>query len=314
MPTSRSGNPTSGSTPGSPSRAAAWLLATRPKTLPVGAAPVLLGSAFAHRYGVFDALPALAALLGALLIQIGTNLANDYYDHRRGADSPQRLGPPRASASGLLAPRHVLLAALASFALASLAGLYLILHAGWPILVIGLASLLSGYAYTGGPYPLAYHGWGDLFVLVFFGPVAVTGTYYVQALAWPVPHGVLMSGLGLGALATAVLVVNNLRDIDTDRAAGKRTLAVRLGRRGTQIEYLALLALAYYVPAAPYLQFRTAPQLLLAWTTLPLSLYLAHVVWHDKDPRHLNHVLALTGLLTFLYAATFSVGVYLIGR
>lgn len=311
MPTSRNGNPTSGSIPGSPSRAAAWIAAVRPKTLPVGVAPVMLGSAFAYRYGVFDPLPAFAALVGALFIQIGTNLANDYFDHRRGADTAERTGPVRASATGLIPPEHVFVAAIAAFLLASAVGVYLISHAGVAILIVGLASLLCGYAYTGGPYPLAYHGWGDLFVFVFFGPVAVVGTYYVQALLWPVPHGVLMGSLGLAALATSVLVVNNLRDIPTDRVAGKRTLAVRIGKRATQLEYLALLALAFYVPVAPYLQFRAAPTFMLAWISAPLSLYTAHIVWHHRLPRELNRALALTGLLTFLYAAAFSLGVVL---
>lgn len=288
-----------------------WTEAIRPKTLPVGAAPVIFGSAWAYRYGVFDAGPAVAALVGALLIQIGTNLANDYYDHRRGADTSQRLGPPRASASGLIEPGAVLLAAVFAFLAASAVGVYLIAHAGIPVLIIGLVSLLAGYAYTGGPYPLAYHGWGDLFVFVFFGPVAVVGTYYVQALQWPVPHGVLLGSLGLGAVATAVLVVNNLRDIPTDGAAGKRTLAVRLGSLGTRIEYVGLLMFAFYVPVEPYRRTGGSPELLLALLPLPLALYTAHVVWHRREPRDLNRALALTGLLTFLYAIAFSAGVVL---
>lgn len=290
------------------SKTIAWLAAIRPKTLPVGAAPVLVGSGFALRYGVFDPGPAAAALAGALLIQIGTNLANDYYDHRRGADTADRLGPPRATSMGWIPPTHVRVGAAVSFLLAALVGIYLISVAGWPILVVGLVSIASGYAYTAGPYPLSYHGWGDLFVFVFFGPVAVAGTYFVQDPTWPVPHGVIVAGAAVGALATAVLVVNNLRDLDSDRAAGKRTLAVQLGRRGTQIEYPALLVLAYAVALVPVLQGRVGPLFALPLATIPIALGPAHAVWTHKDPRELNPILARTGLLTFLYALLFGVG------
>lgn len=309
MRTSRSGNPTSESTPGSPdgpSRFGAWVAATRPKTLPVGAAPVLVGTGFAWREGVFDAGPAAAALAGALLIQIGTNLANDYYDHKRGADTVERKGPARASASGWIPPTTILLGSLFSFLAASAFGVYLISVAGWPILVIGLVSLASGYLYTGGPYPLGYHGWGDLFVFVFFGLVATAGTYYVQDQTFN--HGVILAGAAMGFLATAVLVVNNLRDIDTDRMAGKRTLAVKIGRRGTQIEYVLLLAFAFAIPVIPVLQFRLPWIFALPVLTLPLALLLAHHVWHHPEPERLNHVLAGTGLLTFLFGALFAIG------
>lgn len=309
MPTSRSENPTSGSTPGSPerpSRLRAWFAATRPKTLPVGAAPILVGCGFAIRYGVFTWGPALAALFSALFIQVGTNLANDYYDHKRGADTNARVGPARASASGWIAPKAVVLAAVFSFLAAAALGVYLIAVAGWPILVIGVLSLLSGYAYTGGPYPLGYHGWGDLFVFVFFGLVATTGTYYVQDQT--IQHGVLLAGAAMGALAAAVLVVNNLRDIDTDRAAGKRTLAVKLGRRATRTEYVLLLLFAYAIPIIPVLQSRIEWLFALPVATLPYALYLAHHVWWHPEPARLNQVLAGTGLLTFLFAALFAAG------
>lgn len=288
----------------SPGRA--WLAAIRPKTLPVGAAPIVVGCGFAYRYGVFDVFPALAALFGALLIQIGTNLANDYYDHKRGADNALRTGPARASASGWIQPQTVLGAAVAAFGFAALLGLYLVYVSGWPILVVGVVSILSGYLYTGGPYPLGYHGWGDLFVFVFFGIVATTGTYYVQDQT--VPHGVVLAGAAMGFLATAVLVVNNLRDIDTDRAAGKRTLAVKIGRRATQIEYLILLVLAFTIPIIPVAQQRLGPVFALPTLTLPLALYLAHQVYHHPEPANLNRVLAGTGLLTFLFGALFAAG------
>jgi 1,4-dihydroxy-2-naphthoate polyprenyltransferase len=284
----------------------AWISAIRPKTLPVGAAPILVGSGFAWRAGVFDLVPAIAALLGALFIQIGTNLANDYYDHKRGADTSERKGPARASASGWIRPNTVLAASIGSFIAASAVGVYLISVAGWPILVIGLLSLASGYAYTGGPYPLGYHGWGDLFVFVFFGIVATAGTYYVQDSGFN--HGVILAGAAMGALATAVLVVNNLRDIDTDRAAGKRTLAVKLGARGTQVEYVLLLVFAYAIPVIPVVQFRLPIVFALPVLTLPLAFFLAHHVWHHPDPETLNRMLAGTGMLTFLYGALFAIG------
>ena len=289
-----------------PSRIGSWVAAIRPKTLPVGAAPVLVGCGFAWRYGVFDPIPALAALVGALLIQIGTNLANDYYDHKRGADTAQRVGPARASASGWIQPNNVLLASILAFGLATVSGLYLIYVAGWPILVVGVVSILSGYLYTGGPYPLGYHGWGDLFVFVFFGVVATTGTYYVQDPT--IPHGVVLAGAAMGFLASAVLVVNNLRDIDTDRQAGKRTLAVKIGRRATQIEYILLLVLAYAIPIIPVAQQRLGWLFALPTLTLPLALFLAHQVYHHPEPANLNRVLAGTGLLTFLFGALFAMG------
>ncbi len=290
----------------SPTRTGAWVAAIRPKTLPVGAAPILVGCGFAYRYGVFDPLPAFAALFGALLIQIGTNLANDYYDHKRGADNPQRLGPARASASGWIQPTTVLGAAITAFGLSALLGLYLVYESGWPILVVGIVSILSGYLYTGGPYPLGYHGWGDLFVFIFFGIIATTGTYYVQEPT--IPHGVVLAGAAMGFLATAVLVVNNLRDIDTDRAAGKRTLAVKIGRRATQVEYLILLVLAFAIPIIPVVQQRLGVLFALPTLILPLALFLAHQVYHHPEPANLNRVLAGTGALTFIFGALFAIG------
>jgi 1,4-dihydroxy-2-naphthoate octaprenyltransferase len=218
------------------------LLAARPKTLVAAAAPVVVGAGLAAHDATFAALPALAALAGALLIQIGTNLANDYYDFVRGADTADRVGPARVTQAGLLAPDAVRRAMVLVLVAAMLPGAYLVSIAGWPIVWIGLVSIACAVLYTGGPAPLAYHGLGDVFVFVFFGLVAVGGTYYVQAGTWPVD--VWLAGAGVGALSTAVLVVNNLRDIETDARAGKRTLAVRLGRGGTQMEYVLLLVIS----------------------------------------------------------------------
>lgn len=228
------------------SRARAWVLAARPKTLAAAAAPVVAGTGVAAHHGVASAMPAAAALLGALLIQVATNLANDYYDFVRGTDTHERVGPLRVTQAGLIPPAAVRRGMIVTLAAALAVGVYLAWIGGWPIVVIGLASLVSAVGYTGGPWPLAYHGLGDVFVFAFFGLVAVMGTYYVQGLAWP--PDAMLAGVAMGALTTAILVVNNLRDVDTDARAGKRTLAVRLGRRGTGAEYVVLLLVAAAVP------------------------------------------------------------------
>jgi 1,4-dihydroxy-2-naphthoate octaprenyltransferase len=217
-------------------------MAARPKTLPAAVAPVLLGTAMAYADGGFHAVSALCAFLGALLIQIGANLANDYFDHAKGADTAVRLGPTRVTQAGLIAPGKVLAASVAAFALACVPGLYIVIRGGWPFVVVGLASIACGILYTAGPYPLGYLGLGDLLVLVFFGPVAVAGTYYVQALELSRP--IMIAGFGPGLLSVAILTVNNLRDVDQDREAGKKTLPVRFGRTFAKAEYLACFVVA----------------------------------------------------------------------
>lgn len=224
----------------------AWWLAIRPKTLSAVIAPVAVGSALAYQAGVFRPLPALAALLGGLLIQIGTNLSNDLLDYRRGADTAERLGPTRVVQAGLIAPRRVAWAAALAFGLAALVGLYLVAQGGLPILLLGLASIAAGILYTAGPYPLAYLGLGDLFVLLFFGLAALGGTYYVQAGA--AHPAALPLGAAVGAFSVAILNVNNLRDIETDRAARKHTLALRLGEAWTRSYFAALVAAAFAIP------------------------------------------------------------------
>ena len=223
-----------------------WLLAARPKTLTAALVPVVVGTGLALGQGMGVLWPALAALAGAVLIQIGTNLTNDYYDFRKGADTHERVGPRRVTQSGLIAPQTVLAAGAACFALAVVVGISLVVRGGWPFVVIGLASVLAGWAYTGGPYPLGYHGLGDLFVMVFFGLVAVPGTFYAQALhlvpaVWP-------AAVAIGATGTMILVVNNLRDADTDARAGKHTLVVRFGRTFGRAEYVTLLVVALAMP------------------------------------------------------------------
>ena len=302
------------------SQARAWLIAARPQTLPAGASPVVLGIGLAVADGRFAAVPALAAMVGALLIQVGTNFANDYFDAVNGADTDEREGFTRVTAGGLIEPRRVKLAMAGTYALAILVGLYLVAVGGIPILVVGLSSILAGLLYTGGPYPYGYYGLGDLFVFVYFGVVAVAGTYYVQAAAtlggdFPVglPAGTvtpeaLLVGAGAGALSTAILVVNNVRDMETDAAAGKRTLAVVLGYRYSRVEFLALLAVGYAVPPVLWLGYDYPVAVVLSWLTLPLAGLIARTVLTRTDGEALNPALERTGQLLALYAVLLAVG------
>lgn len=293
-----------------PSRARAWLLATRPRTLTAAAAPVIVGSAVATQLGSFRPLPALAALVGALLIQVGTNLANDYYDFIKGADTHERVGPLRVTQAGLIAPRTVRRAMIGVFALAAAVGVYLVTVGGWPIVAIGLLSIASGIAYTGGPWPLGYNGLGDLFVFIFFGVVAVAGTTYVQTLL--LEPLAIAAAVPVGALATAVIVVNNLRDADTDARANKRTLAVRFGKRFAQREYAALLATAF--AAAPAFAWLTgSPSHLLPLAALPMCVPLLRSVERDRGAR-LNLTLGATARLLVVHAALFAVALLLSGK
>jgi 1,4-dihydroxy-2-naphthoate polyprenyltransferase len=289
-----------------PSRLSVWLLAIRPRTLPAAAAPVLVGTAFAARAGVDRLAPALAALAGALLIQIATNLANDYYDFVRGADTADRVGPTRVTQAGLLTPGAVRRAMIGTLAAALAVGSYLVMVGGWPIVVIGLSALACAVLYTGGPLPLAYHGLGDLFVFVYFGLIAVAGTYYVQALTWPAE--VWWAGAGVGALSTALLVVNNLRDRETDARAGKRTLAVRLGVRGTRVQYTALLALAALVPLLGIAVFGWPPTVGAAWIGVFAAAPAFGRVWRFVAPAELLPALGETARALMVWAVGLSVG------
>jgi len=301
------------------SRPRAWLMAARPQTLPAAAAPVVVGTAVAAAEGVFAPLPALAALVGAGLIQVGTNFANDYFDAVRGADSADREGFTRVTAGGILAPEAVWRATLVTFGLALLVGATLVYVGGLPILVVGLASVASGLAYTGGPYPFGYYGLGDPFVFVFFGLVAVAGTTYVQAAAhvpgvlhtWvpagTVPELAVLAGVPMGALATAILVVNNVRDIETDAAAGKTTLAVVLGYRWSRVEYVALLAAAYGVPVWLWVGGRDLA-VLAPLLTAPYAALVVHTVLTEQGGDALNRALERTGRLLAGFAALFAAG------
>jgi 1,4-dihydroxy-2-naphthoate polyprenyltransferase len=288
-----------------------WILAARPKTLAAGVVPVCVGTALAYGAGKGRALPALAALVGAVLIQIGTNLANDYFDFKRGADTGERLGPTRVVQAGLIAPEAVYAGAMLSFAVATAVGLYLTWVAGWPIAVIGLLSVASGYAYTGGPYPLGYHGLGDAFVFVFFGLVAVAGTYYAQALE--VTPMAVAAGVPVGALATGLLAVNNLRDVETDARAGKRTWVVRFGIGAGRAEYATLVALAYAGPAAAWAAGWTRAWALLSFLSLPAAIGPMRTVLLERGAA-LNAALGGTARLLIVHGALLAAGLYLGAR
>ena len=282
-----------------------WLAALRPRTLPAALAPVLVGSALAWRDGRFSAAAAILCLGFAVLVQVGTNFANDYYDFVRGADNASRVGPRRAVAAGLVTPATMRTVMWLTFAVAFVVGLTLIRWGGPWLLVIGVASIVCGVAYTGGPWPLAYHGLGDVFVFIFFGLVAVGATYFVQAGS--ISTGVIVAAVPVGLLAANILVVNNYRDADTDALAGKRTLVVRLGRGAARVQFNASLAVAFAVPLVFVARGHRA------WCLLPLAL--APLAWtharrlrESKSPSELIVLLGDTGKLLALYALLFSAG------
>jgi 1,4-dihydroxy-2-naphthoate octaprenyltransferase len=286
-----------------------WLMAARPRTLPAAIAPVLVGTALAGFQHVFHPLRFAATLVGALLIQVGANLSNDYSDARRGADAEDRLGPVRVTAGGLVPPRQVLVATYLTFGLAVLVGVYLIVVAGWILLAIGAASILAGVLYTGGPRPYGYEGLGEAFVFTFFGVVAVAGSYFVQVkhLDWEA----FALSVPVGLLAAAILIVNNVRDIDSDRRAGKRTLAVRLGRRRTRIMFAATLVLAFVLALVTWVFGPLSPSLALCWLAIPLAVALCRLVFTKTDGPSLNGALARTGQLQLVFCVLLSAGVLL---
>jgi 1,4-dihydroxy-2-naphthoate octaprenyltransferase len=293
-----------------PGSARAWLLASRPATLTAAFVPVAVGTACAAAIGGLRWDTAIAAMLGAFGIQIGTNFANDVFDAEKGADTEARLGPTRAVQAGLLGARQMRVGMAAAFGFATLCGIYLAAVAGWPVVAIGIASILSGIAYTGGPYPLGYHGLGDVFVFVFFGLVAVCGTVLVQA-GW-VPEIALWASVPVGAIATAILVVNNLRDRHTDVGAGKRTLAVRFGRTGAEVEYGLCVLAAYAVPVAMWLRGLSGTAVLLPLLTLPWALRLFGEV-RTREGAPLNATLAATAKLLLVHGVLFALGLALGG-
>ena len=286
-----------------------WLMAARPRTLPAAVAPVLVGTALAATEGTFRVLTFVAAMLGALFIQVGTNLSNDYSDARRGADTEDRLGPVRVTAGGLVPPRQVLVATYVAFGLAVLAGAYLIATSGWELLLVGAASILAGVLYTGGPRPYGYEGLGEVFVFLFFGVVAVTGSYFAQVedVTWEA----FVLAVPVGLLASAILVVNNVRDLETDRRAGKRTLAVRLGRPRARTLYGVMVYSAFFCAPLPWLlgSDELSAWLLLPLLALPLAVPVVRTVRRRTDGPSLNGALAKTGLLQLVFCALLSAGI-----
>lgn len=304
------------------SKREAWMMAARPHTLPAAAAPVIVGTGVAVHEGVFDPLPALAALVGAGLIQIGTNLANDYYDAAKGADTDGREGFTRVTASGIIEPRAVKRATGLTFGLALFVGAYLVYVGGLPILVVGLLSVASGIAYTAGPFPLGYNALGDVFVFLFFGVIAVTGTFYVQAAG--IAEGLLTVGLNLppgvslhsavvaslpvAAISTDILVVNNIRDIETDRSAGKTTLAVLIGYTASRLQFVGLLVVAYLVPVWFWIGTDIGAVVLAPLVTVPYAVSVVRTVLTETDGAALNPALEQTGKLLAGYALLFGSG------
>ena len=281
-----------------------WLLAARPKTLAAAVVPVLVGTALAYNERPTLHWPSfLCALGGALFIQIGTNLVNDALDFKRGADTHQRLGPVRVTQAGLLSADAVLTGAYVCFGCAVLCGIPLLIRGGWPIIVTGVASIVAAYAYTGGPFPLAYHSLGEVFVLVFFGFVAVGGSYYVQRMT--IDLIVLVAGFACGGLAVILLAINNLRDIESDRASDKQTLAAVFGEQFAhrEIEWMAMLV---YL-AAIIVAYGRDWYLLTPLVTLPLAVVLVQRVKHSEGIE-LNRCLAMAGALEWLFGITFVIG------
>ena len=285
-----------------------WLLAVRVKTLPAAISPVILGTALSYHDGIFHSFIFLMTLLAAVLIQIGANFANDVYDYQKGTDRDDRLGPKRATQSGLITPEKMKQAMWRIFAFAIIVGCYLVWIGGWPIVVIGLASIAVGIAYTGGPYPLGYHGFGDIFVFIFFGLIAVPGTYYLQTGS--LTELSLWLGAALGMLSTAILVVNNIRDMETDIVTGKKTLAVRLGKSFSQIEFSILVTIPFITPLCMWWNTKDNMSLLITLFSLPIA---AHLIIQliSKSGRKLNNVLAGTARFLFIFTILFSLGLIL---
>ncbi|MEX0995057.1 MAG: 1,4-dihydroxy-2-naphthoate polyprenyltransferase, partial [Balneolaceae bacterium] len=283
-----------------------WLEAARPKTLFAGFVPVLTGASLAWADQAFHGPATLVALFCALSIQIGTNFANDYFDFIKGIDTDARIGFQRATASGWISPGNMLLAAISTMGLAFIAGLYLVWLGGWVVFWIGIFSLLFGILYTGGPFPLGYNGLGDLFVFIFFGLVAVTGTYYVNTLAWS-PVSAWLS-LPVGALCVNILVVNNLRDLDQDRVTGKNTIGVLLGEQALKIEYALMLFFSYAVLPVLYFVYDYSPAILFPFLSLPFAFHLLKWIWFYEKKESLNAALERTAQFMFLYGILLSAG------
>lgn len=286
-----------------------WVEAARPKTLAAAFVPVLVGATIAYQHELINWMATTVALICAFLIQIGTNFANDYFDFVKGADTEERIGFERATAKGLISPKTMLNATFICMALAFVFGLYLVWIGGTVVLIIGLLSLLFGVLYTGGPFPLGYNGLGDLFVFIFFGIVAVMTTYYVNALAWSVDT--FWASLAVGALCTNILVVNNLRDVEQDKIAGKKTLGVLFGETMLKVEYTFMLMLAFAIPPHFYYQLGYGEWIFLPFLILPVALLHTKTIWTETEKRNLNQQLEKTAKFMTLFGLLFSIGIIL---
>ncbi len=286
-----------------------WIEAARPKTLAAAIVPVAIGASLAYHNNVLNPVASIVALLCALLIQIGTNFANDYYDAQKGADSIERVGFTRATATGLITPIVMMRATIITMGLAFCIGLYLVWIGGWVILLIGVLSLLFGILYTGGPFPLGYNGLGDIFVFIFFGFVAVMGTYYLNALHWSTAS--FWASIPAGALSTNILVVNNLRDIETDRPAGKKTLGVLFGENTLRYEYLLMILLSFAIPPHFFFRLHYTWPVFLSFISIPLAIKLIRTIWTEKDKSKFNTILKRTAQFMVIFGLLFSLGLIL---
>lgn len=288
-----------------PSKFESWVLAARPKTLLAAFVPVIVGSALAISVNQFFLPYSIAALICAVLIQIGTNYTNDLYDHLKGADKQNRKGPQRALASGLISVKEMKFGIALTFGFSFLIGLYLVYHSGWIILVIGIVSIAAGFIYTAGPFPLAYNGLGDIFVFVFFGIVGTMGTYYLHTTEFTLLS--FLISLSVGAVTTNILVVNNFRDIEEDRAAGKKTLAVYIGRSLTRFQFILFLLLCYIVLIILFAQYNFSYWIFLPFTTLPFAVLLIKMLFNFKGTE-LNKTLELTAKFSGIYGLLLAIG------
>jgi 1,4-dihydroxy-2-naphthoate polyprenyltransferase len=290
------------------SKIKSWIIAARPRTLPAAVVPVIVGSAAAYSDNKFILLNAFIALICSLLIQIGTNFTNDLYDYIKGADNEKRKGPLRVIVNGLITVNEMKAGIIVVFLTAFILGLYLVYMGGIFVLLIGIASIFAGVAYTAGPYPLAYNGLGDLFVFMFFGVVGTVGTYYVQAHS--LSYLPFLCSIPVGALITNILVVNNYRDIDEDKAVNKQTLAVKFGRAFTRYQFIFLLVLSFTIPLVLYLGFEFSYWVFLPYFTIPIAFRLTKMLY-SYDGKELNRTLELTAKLSAIFGLLFSAGILL---
>lgn len=293
----------------STSKLSIWIEAARPQTLAAAIVPVVVGASLAYHSELLNWTNTLVALICAMLIQIGTNFANDYFDFVKGSDTDERIGFRRATSAGLIPPKTMLNATILTMLLAFFLGLYLVWSAGWIVLIIGLLSLLFGILYTGGPFPLGYNGLGDVFVFIFFGLVAVMTTYYVNALEWS--EASFWASLAVGGLCVNILVVNNLRDVEQDKKSGKKTLGVLFGEDALKMEYTLMVLLAFAIPPHFYFQLGFNAWVFLPFASLPLAAVYISRIWKETDKIKLNPLLERTAQYMVIFGLLFSIGIIL---